>query len=118
MEDTPWSAHICCVSNVKGRVAALTSRRRRRTKGRDMSREASLRVLFNLYQKHRHQLTPAQRRTAKALLREARAGTLTRARVMAKSNAFVAGTGLTPAQAWRRLRFSPYYRHVLNVLAD
>lgn len=101
----------------KGRVAAMTSRRRR-TKGRSMSREASLRVLYNLYLRHRHQLTPAQRRTAKALLREARAGTLTRSRAMAKSNALVAGTGLTPAQAWRRLRFSPYYRHVLNVLVD
>ena len=102
----------------RGRVAVLTSLRRGRSTGRSMSREASLRVLFNLYQKHRHQLTPAQRRTAKALLREARAGTLTRARAMARSNALVAGTGLTPAQAWRRLRFSPYYRHVLNVLAD
>lgn len=87
--------------------------RRRRT-----SRQASLRVLNNLYRRRRHELTPAQRRTAQSLLREARSGRLTRAGAMRRSNALLARSGLTPQQAWRRLKVTPYYHHVLNVLAD
>lgn len=83
-----------------------------------MKRKASLRVLFNLYRRKRHKLTPAQQRAALSLLRDAARGRLTRAGAMQRSPALIAGSGLTPKQAWRRLRLSPYYRHVLNVLAD
>lgn len=63
-------------------------------------------------------MTPQQRKAAVQMLQLAQAGKLTQAEAMRRSSALLAKEGLTPEQAWRRLRWTPYYRHVKAVLSD
>lgn len=83
-----------------------------------MDREESIRRLAALYRRMSPRMTPDQRRVAASLLRDARAGRLTRHEAMRRSARVLGRAGLTPNQAWRKLRLTPYYRHVKRLLND